>query len=167
MTACYRVPSRLMEAVYWTWTSFGSLPAGCSVGPARLLSRVVMLKRRFGTRFVMAVHDLIPIYARETCDQGTARVFEALHATSAASVDHVLAVSENTANDLRRYVNSLRLPEPLITVTKNGSSFAEFLPRGEQPGQLTLLNLPERFVLFVAQSRGGRITNSSSKYGAG
>ena len=118
--------------------------------------RVVMLKRRFGTRFVMAVHDLIPIYARETCDQGTARVFEDFMRRALRHVDHVLAVSENTANDLRRYVNSLRLPEPLITVTKNGSSFAEFLPRGEQPGQLTLLNLPERFVLFVSTIEGRR-----------
>ena len=116
--------------------------------------RVLSFKQRFGTRFVMMVHDLIPIYARETCDQDTVRVFEEFMRRALWHVDHVLAVSENTAKDLRRYLASLGLPEPAITVTKNGSSFAEFLPSHSLSGQATLRDLPERFVLFVATIEG-------------
>ena len=115
--------------------------------------RVLALKRRFGTRFVMTVHDLIPIYARETCDQDTARVFEEFMRRALPHVDHVLAVSENTARDVRRYLAALKIPEPAITVTRNGSSFAEFLA-GAQAAAPTLRDLPERFVLFVATIEG-------------
>jgi glycosyltransferase involved in cell wall biosynthesis len=116
--------------------------------------RVLALKRQYGTRFVMTVHDLIPIYARETCDQDTARVFEEFMRRALRHADHVLAVSENTAKDLRRYVGSLSLAAPPITVTKNGSSFEEFLPKGGYAGETGSVELPERFVLFVATVEG-------------
>jgi glycosyltransferase involved in cell wall biosynthesis len=119
------------------------------------LHRVLALKRRFGTRFVMMLHDLIPIYARETCDQDTARVFEEFMRRALRHVDHILAVSENTAKDVRRYLATLQFPEPAITVTKNGSSFAEFLPKAAHAGAAIMLqDLPERFVLFVATIEG-------------
>src|SRR5438105_6427527 len=98
----------------------------------------------------MTVHDLIQIYARETCDQDTAFVYEEFMRRALKHTDHILAVSENTARDVRRYSASLQLPEPAITVTKNGSSFTEFLPPGEAPGEITVGELPQRFVLFVA-----------------
>lgn len=116
--------------------------------------RVLAWKRRFGTRFVMMVHDLIPIYARETCDQDTVRVFEPFMHGVLPHVDHVLAVSENTAKDVRRYYASLRLPAPGITVTKEGSSFAEFLPADAEQAETTLPDLPARFVLCVATIEG-------------
>ena len=118
------------------------------------LHRVLTFKRNFGTRFVMMVHDLIPIYARETCDQDTVRVFEHFMLRVLPHVDHLLAVSEYTAKDIRRYLATLRVPEPPITVTKNGSSFAEFLPKNVPAGQITLRDLPKRFVLFVATIEG-------------
>jgi len=118
------------------------------------LHRILAFKRRFGTRFVMTIHDLIPIYARETCDQGTARVFEEFLRRALRHVDHFLSVSENTARDLSRYVASLSLPEPRITVTRNGASFAEFLPKADPPGELRPEELPDRFVLFVGTVEG-------------
>ena len=68
------------------------------------IHRVLALKRQFGTRFVMTVHDLIPIYARETCDQDTAVVFEEFMRRALKHVDHILAVSKNTAADIARYL---------------------------------------------------------------
>ena len=118
------------------------------------IHRVLALKRQFGTRFVMTVHDLIPIYARETCDQDTAVVFEEFMRRVLKHTDHILAVSGNTANDVKRYSASLAIPEPPITVTKNGSSFTEFLPGRETPGDIAAGELPERFVLFVATIEG-------------
>jgi glycosyltransferase involved in cell wall biosynthesis len=118
------------------------------------LHRVLALKRQFGTRFVMTVHDLIPIYARETCDQDTVRVFEAFMRQALRHADHILSISENTADDVRRYTASLQIATPPITVTKNGSSFAEFLPKTGQTHSRLLRELPERFVLFVATIEG-------------
>ena len=118
------------------------------------IHRVLALKRQFGTRFVMTVHDLIPIYARETCDQDTAVVFEEFMRRALKHADHILAVSKNTAMDVKRYSASLQVPEPPITVTKNGSSFTEFLPKMEPAGAITATDLPERFVLFVATIEG-------------
>jgi glycosyltransferase involved in cell wall biosynthesis len=118
------------------------------------IHRVLTLKRRFGTRFVMTVHDLIPIYARETCDQDTVRVFEEFMRRALRHVDHVLAVSQNTAKDLKRYVAALQIPEPPITVTQNGSSFGELMPQGSRTAAATSLDIPDRFVLFVATIEG-------------
>jgi hypothetical protein len=84
----------------------------------------------------MTVHDLIPIYARETCDQDTAVVFEEFTRRAMKHTDHILAVSGNTANDVKRYSASLGIPEPPITATKNGSSFTEFLPVGQSPSDI-------------------------------
>ena len=124
------------------------------------LHRVLALKRRFGTKFVMMVHDLIPIYARETCDQDTARVFEEFMRRALRHADHILSVSENTARDVRRYARSLTIPEPPITVTRNGSSFAEFLPKGMPlAGETDLPALPERFVLLSRRSRAAKTTS--------
>jgi hypothetical protein len=102
----------------------------------------------------MTVHDLIPIYARETCDQDTAVVFEEFMRRALKHTDHILAVSGHTANDVKRYSASLDIPQPPITVTKNGSSFTEFLPARESPGDIAAGELPERFVLFVATIEG-------------
>ncbi len=99
----------------------GSRSVLCLLGAAWVhqdyLHRVLALKRRYGTRFVMTVHDLIPIYARETCDQDTAKVFEEFMRRALRHVDHILAVSQNTANDVQRYLATLQIPEPPITVT--------------------------------------------------
>jgi glycosyltransferase involved in cell wall biosynthesis len=116
--------------------------------------RILVLKRRFGTRFVMTVHDLIPIFARETCDQDTGRVFEQFMRRALQHVDHILAVSSYTAKDVRRYLTALRVPVPPITVTQNGSSFAEFLPKIPPAHVATQRSLPKRFILFVATIEG-------------
>lgn len=118
------------------------------------IQRVLLLKRQFGTRFVMTVHDLIPAYARDTCDQDTARVFEEFMRRALRHTDHILSVSEHTAKDIRRYVKGLKIAEPAITVTRNGSSFDEFMPGDGGVSDLAPSDVPERFVLFVATIEG-------------
>jgi glycosyltransferase involved in cell wall biosynthesis len=113
--------------------------------------RVLALKRRFGTRFVMMVHDLVAIYAPHLFDPVTASAFEIFMRRAVRLADHCLAVSEHTARDLNRYVASLSLPPPAISVTRNGSSFDAFLPASTS---IPLHDLPSRFVLFVATIEG-------------
>ncbi len=136
----------------------GNASVLCLLGTAWVhqdyLYRVLDFKRRFGTKFVMTVHDLMPIYARETGDRDDASVFEEFMGRALRHADHVLSISENTATDVKRYVRSLQISEPPMTVTRNGSSFAEFLPQGGAVGAIRPYNVPERFVLFVATIEG-------------
>jgi glycosyltransferase involved in cell wall biosynthesis len=144
------------------FTGVGVLDGGrssvlCLLGAAWVhrdyMHRILIFKRLFGTRFVMTIHDLIPIYARDTCDQHTAYAFEDFVRRAFRHVDHFLCVSENTAKDLTRYLGSLSLPEPVVTVTRNGSSFAEFM-NAESSEDVWLDDIPERFVLFVSTVEG-------------
>ncbi|MBV9859310.1 MAG: glycosyltransferase family 4 protein [Alphaproteobacteria bacterium] len=134
----------------------GSASVLCLLGAAWVqrdyFRRVLLLKRKYGTKFVMAIHDLIPIYARETCDQGTAKVFEEFLRRALRHTDHFLSVSKSTAKDLVRYTRALRLPEPPVTVTGNGSSFKEFM--SERDDASRFLDIPDRFVLFVSTIEG-------------
>ena len=115
---------------------------------------VLALKRQFGTRLVVEIHDLIPIYARETCDQDTARVFERFLRRALRHTDHFLAGSENTKRDLVRYASSLGLPAPAVTVVQYGSAFDEFWDVSGHAAESGAKELRERFVLFVSTIEG-------------
>lgn len=112
--------------------------------------RVNDLKTEYGFHFVMTVHDLIPVYARETCDQGTSEVFQAFLRKSFRYVDGILSVSENTARDIRRYARSISVDCPPIYVTQNGSSFNEFF----QAEPIKKASQLENYVLFVSTIEG-------------
>lgn len=116
---------------------------------------IINLKRRYGMRFVPMFHDLIPIYARETCDQGTAEVFKDFLDQILRHVDLGLCVSENTARDLERYCAETGEAPVSVLVTRNGSSLGEFfigeeVADEERIGYLT--NKP--YVLFVSTIEG-------------
>lgn len=112
--------------------------------------RINDLKTEHGFHFVMTVHDLIPVYARETCDQGTSEVFQAFLRKSFRYVDGILSVSENTARDIKRYARSISVDCPPIYVTQNGSSFNEFF----QAEPIKKASQLENYVLFVSTIEG-------------
>lgn len=115
---------------------------------------IANLKRETGMRFLMTFHDFIPIYARETCDQGTANVFRVFMDQVVPLVDVALCVSENTQRDLKRYCGDFELDLPPSIVTQNGSSFEEFLAVPPPATAEQLISVPERFVLFVSTIEG-------------
>jgi glycosyltransferase involved in cell wall biosynthesis len=117
---------------------------------------VVNLKRQFGWRFAMLFHDFIPVYARETCDQGTAEVFAAFMAQIMELVDEALCNSQNTANDLMRYCAEMDLVAPPVTVTRLGSGFAEIFSDAVPTADLKLDGSldDEPYVLFVSTIEG-------------
>jgi len=117
---------------------------------------ILNLKRRYGIRFVPTFHDLIPIYARETCDQGTAEVFKVFLDQILRHVDVGLCVSENTAKDLARYCAENALLTPPTIVTQNGSSLEEFFPASGQDEDVDSIEYLTRepYVLFVSTIEG-------------
>lgn len=97
---------------------------------------------------------MIPIYARETCDQGTALVFEEFLLRALRHADRFVCVSENTANDLRRYAAAAGVPVPPVTISRNGSTFEEFFVLREAQYEKKWDEIPKRFVLFVGTIEG-------------
>lgn len=116
------------------------------------------IKRQLRAKFVCVIHDLIPIYARETCDQGTAEVFRAFLEQAYRLTDLFICVSENTRSDLQRFAASEGFPPPQARVITHATEFrdfadiVEFRPEGSR--SLPAHSLPERFVLLVSTIEG-------------
>lgn len=113
--------------------------------------RISNLKRAHGALFCMTVHDLIPIYAKETCDQGTAIVFEEFLRKAIYFTDHFFTVSEYTACDLLTYVNSLGIKELPVSTNENAHTFDEFFPAAQRAAERPI---KRPFVLFVSTIEG-------------
>jgi glycosyltransferase involved in cell wall biosynthesis len=119
---------------------------------------VTKIKRQLRAKFACVIHDLIPIYARETCDQGTAEVFRVFLEQAYRLTDLFICVSENTRRDLERFAASEGFPAPQACVITHATEFrdvadiVEFRPEGSR--SLPSHSLPERFVLLVSTIEG-------------
>jgi len=118
-------------------------------------ARILELKRTYGFKFVMTVHDLIPIYASETCDQGTTKVFKKFLNQAYRYTDAFLSVSENTARDIQKYANRIGVTPPPVHVAKNGSHFNDFIAK-ENTDTIAIesLGINGNYVLFVSTIEG-------------
>lgn len=118
-------------------------------------ARILELKRNYNFKFVMTVHDLIPIYAAETCDQGTTKVFKQFLTQAYRYTDVFLSVSQNTAKDIARYAEKLDITPPPIVVTQNGSHFNDFIStESSEKIDIQELGLEGDYVLFVSTIEG-------------
>lgn len=118
-------------------------------------ARILELKRVYGFRFVMTVHDLIPIYASETCDQGTTKVFKKFLNQAYRYTDAFLSVSENTAKDIKKYANRIGVETPPVHVAKNGSHFNDFIAEeNTEIIDIESLGVSGDYVLFVSTIEG-------------
>ena len=121
---------------------------------------IVNLKRTHDARFAMLFHDFIPIYARETCDQGTAAVFREFVDQVLPIVDLAMCVSRSTERDLKRYCGEHGFPVPPTLVTQLGTSFDEFFPPRQSPvAPRTRKRGCDPFVLFVSTIEGRKNHN--------
>ena len=122
--------------------------------------QITKIKRRLSAKFVCVIHDLIPIYARETCDQGTAEVFRVFLEQAYRLADIFVCVSENTRKDLERFASSEGLPPPEACVITHATEFrdladiVEFRPHGSShsyclPTGSCFLFLPSRAAKII------------------
>jgi glycosyltransferase involved in cell wall biosynthesis len=111
--------------------------------------RISDFKRRYGALFAMTVHDLIPVFAKDTCDPDTAAVFERFLRKSLLHTDHYFAVSEHTAFDLHRFARMNGYANVPVSVVENAHTFDEFL---RSPSKAA--NRREPYVLFVSTVEG-------------
>jgi len=119
--------------------------------------QICKLKRQLSAKFICVVHDLIPIYARETCDQGTAEVFRMFLEQAYRLADLFICVSENTRRDLERFACSEGFQPPETRVITHATEFrdaADIVEFRRCELNPTRSNLPEQFVLFVSTIEG-------------
>jgi glycosyltransferase involved in cell wall biosynthesis len=113
--------------------------------------RILELKRTYDASFCMTVHDLIPIFARDTCDQGTAIVFEEFLRKSFLFTDHYFTVSEYTALDLHKFAAGNEVKNLSLSVVENGHALDEFFPFR---GRKARAPIQSEYVLFVSTIEG-------------
>ncbi len=109
------------------------------------------LRLEMNASFACVIHDLIPIYARETCDQGTAQVFRHFLSMARLSTDLYLCVSENTRRDLLRYFGENGWDTPKTIVVRHATALAA-IPQPKRPDWFT--DTDAGFVLFVSTIEG-------------
>ncbi len=104
--------------------------------------------KRQGTRFVVLIHDLIPVIMPTMCDKGTAEVFKIFLQRTIRNADHILTVSEHTKKDLIEYCYKEGLSCPSASVAKNGQSL------GEEEDIVSPPPIDGKYVLFVSTIEG-------------
>lgn len=102
----------------------------CLLGAAWVIEdyafKINDLRRLCNARFVCLFHDLIPIFAKDTCDKGTAVVFERFLRQIVPYIDGVMFVSEHTKRDFQYYIDTSGIAfNKTMTVLKNGSFLDE------------------------------------------
>src|SRR5262249_16063753 len=78
-----------------------------NTGYAALVER---LRREFGMRFAVLVHDIVPLRHPEWCDRELVRLFRTWYVNILPVSDGVFSVSRATANDVERYAASAGIP---------------------------------------------------------
>jgi glycosyltransferase involved in cell wall biosynthesis len=114
---------------------------------------ILDLKRTYAASFVMTVHDLIPIYAANTCDSVTTKVVREYLVESSQFVNLYICVSNNTCKDLLRFFDQLDLARPSAVVVTSG------LPTLDPARAARIMSKPTMrddgpFVLFVSTIEG-------------
>lgn len=98
---------------------------------------------------VATIHDLAPFHVQNKYDWKRMFYGRVIARRLAARQDHIIAISENTARDLRRFFH---LPSQRITVIHNGIDHRRFHPDQTTPsGILKKYALQPPFFLYVAR----------------
>ena len=101
-----------------------------------------------GPALVMTIHDLYPLKLAGYCSAVKRAYFYRVVGRNVRRCDRVIAVSENTKQDI---LDIFRIPEEKITVIPNGYS-PDYRPidDGERLKEIQVrYDLPERFILYV------------------
>ncbi len=106
---------------------------------------IAQLKRDFGLRFALLVHDVLPVSHSSYVDPGHIPTFSTWLAQMAQVWDFVMTPSRSSATALANHLAGLRLPIPETRVIPFGAGFG--VPTAGAPD----IPLPERtHVLYVS-----------------
>lgn len=103
---------------------------GASWGTAGLNDALYRLRKACDIRLVSMVYDLIPVYFPHYFGAGFASHYANYLLDLMHSTDRIIAISESTATDLRRYAKDLLAPQKPIDVIRLGDD-----PVGLEPSE--------------------------------
>lgn len=94
--------------------------------------------RRKGVRVIPVIHDLIPLVYPDLCDEVNVIVFNEKVRKAIAMADGILAISEDSANQVREFVlaeHKGRTPPPHVDFFYHGSDFTAATTSSNVPAE--------------------------------
>jgi glycosyltransferase involved in cell wall biosynthesis len=119
---------------------------GAGWGVPRYMKYVAEAKQRYGIRFSMLIHDLIPIENESFVEQQHAVQFRNWLKEALPVANVVLTTSKHSRDALVKFAAYGRCSLPRVEVLELGSGFSDRPMAGEQ----RKISFPQRYVLFVS-----------------
>jgi len=119
---------------------------GAGWGVPHYMKHIAEAKRRYGVRFSIMIHDLIPIENESFVEKHHAVQFRNWLQEAIPVTDVVLAVSKYSRDALMKWAAGAGWSLPRVEVVDPGSGFNDRPMAGDQRA----LRLPKSYVLFVS-----------------
>jgi len=119
---------------------------GAAWGVPHYMKHIAQAKRRYGIRFSILIHDLIPIEYESFVDQQHVIQFRKWLEEAIPVADVVLTTSKHSRNALVKLAADAGWSLPRVEVVEPGSGLNGRL----LTGTARPINLPQRYVLFVS-----------------
>jgi len=119
---------------------------GAGWGVPHYMKHIAEAKRRYGMKFAILIHDLIPIEYESFVEQRHVVLFRNWLQEAIPLADVVLTTSDHSRNALERLAAQAAWSLPRVEVVQPGSGLNERLVAGAG----RTISLPQRYVLFVS-----------------
>jgi glycosyltransferase involved in cell wall biosynthesis len=119
---------------------------GAAWGVPNYMKHMAEAKRRYGIKFSILIHDLIPIEYESFVERRHVVQFRSWLREAIPVADVVLTTSKHSRNALVKLAASAGWSLPRVEVVEPGSGLNDRLTSGVE----RTINLPERYVLFVS-----------------
>jgi len=119
---------------------------GASWGIPHYMKHIAEAKRRYGIKFSILIHDLIPIENESFVEQRHVVQFQKWLQDAVAVADVVLTTSKHWRDALIKLVADAGWPLPRVEIVQLGSGLSDRPMAGDQ----RTISFPPRYVLFVS-----------------
>ena len=119
---------------------------GAAWGVPNYMEHIAEAKRRYGIRFAILIHDLIPLEYESFVEQRHIVQFRDWLRKALPAADVVFTVSRHSRDALIKLAAEASWPLPRVEVIQPGAGLNDRLMAGGQ----RMPNLPPRYVLFVS-----------------
>jgi glycosyltransferase involved in cell wall biosynthesis len=150
---------RLMSGLGWTRPAASAGPfapgdvlfcLGTAWETAWYGDLIAAAKRRFGLRFAVLIHDIIPVTHPDWMLPRSGALYRHWLGRMIDAADLVFAVSQHTGDGVRAYAAARGGATPPVVRLPLGTGFRQSEPTGPALPSAALDRLPPRYVLFVA-----------------
>lgn len=112
------------------------------------LPYLYLLKKKVDLKVILFCYDIIPILLPECCVPGVPEKFPEYFADVAWCSDSILSISECSRKDLRKYLESIGAPIPMLSVIRLGGDLPATITRPPSPEIAGIIK--KKYILFVS-----------------